>query len=358
MIPYANQAVTAANYVVGAADAFADLMDLFTPSGVVGGPMTSVAGVANNVAVRRTKPTFRGSRGVIRITHKELVTNINASTGVATTPRFTGGNSVYQVNAGCASSFSWLSEIASNYDFYRFKRVRLVYVPLCATTQDGRVTLAYDPDSADPIPLDRQSLSSYACSVEGSAWATQVLDCDLTDTAKWYYTDASNTGTGTGAHNALLDQGAFFMATYGSSGSAPLGEMYVLYDVEFKDPQPGTTNVYQTFGTGAAVTQSLPTNAPIFNGTNTSTSVALVFTAPGRYLIHFTGAATAVSAPTTGSGGTVIANNSITSGSGSQFMVIYLVDTPTATLTLPGLTSLGNWTVYISKLPFYTTAIN
>lgn len=356
MVPYANQAITGANLAVQAADSFADMMEMFSATPLVGGPANAVAPVANSVQIRRTKPKFRNTKGIVRIMHKELVTSINASTVVATTPRV-NGVSAYQVNAGCGSAFPWLAQIATNYDFYRFKRVRLVYVPMCPTTQDGRVMLGYDVDSTDLLPLDRQAMSSYSCSTEGSAWAVQSLDCALADNSKWFYTDSAGVGTVSGAHNALLDQGQFFAATYGSSGAAQLGEVYVLYDVEFKDPQPSAANVVQTFGTGSTTIQFLPSNFPAFNATGSATSIVFTFTAPGRYIVTMTGAATAISNPTSTAGGTIISSNSLTSGTGSNSMIIYSVDTPTTTLTIPGLTALGNWTVYISRLPYYLTGI-
>lgn len=356
IVPYAGTVAKGAKLGLEAYDTISQLMSHFKSSqrpGVAGGPASLVAGVSNNVQVTRSQPKYIYSQGSVRIIHKELVCNIVNSAGIQSTIATTNGTSVYQVNAGSGNAFPWLSQIAANYDKYRFKRLRLVYIPLCPTTEAGRVTLCYDVDSTDPIPLDRQSISNYHCSSEGAPWATQYLDCKLSDNSKWYYTDASGINTlSTSPLNANLDQGQFFAVTYSGSSSNSVGEIYALYDVELTDPQPSGASMFQTFGNAASVSSALPSNAPVFSGNNTATALQFVFGSPGRYFLALTALATSAGTITSTGGATTVGERRVNNGTTTNVLAVISVSNLSADVTFAALTGLSTWTLYISRLPF------
>lgn len=346
-IPYAPAAAAGARMALGAADDFTQLMATFGNMGAVSHPGISgaggsVAGVSNNMRVRNTGPKFRNSAGTIRIIHKELVGTVSMTANPTSSYYTTVGSSVYQVNAGSGSSFSWLAQIAANYDFYRFKRVRLVYVPLCSTNTTGRVMLAYDPDSSDVIPQDRQALSNYSCSAEGNAWGTVSLDCKLTDVSKWYYTE--NMQRLPQDSGVFYDQGQFFWSTWGGS-TGSVGEVYVMYDVELKDPQPPEGPVFVAHGNAAAVTQSFPTNFPLYFGTNDATTLRILGVTAGKYLILLTAAASATGGASTTGGGVINAQFDAYNGGDACLAVWWTVVDPGAQLTMPTLTGLSTWAI-------------
>jgi hypothetical protein len=350
MIPYVPQAISAANYAVEAADVFGDLMETFAPaSGPIhsGAPYGQVAGVANTLTVRRTTPKMRGTKGVIRITHKELLTTVRNSSTIDVQHTFTTGHSIFNVNAASSTTFPWLSSIASSYDYYRFKKVRLVYVPLCGTNTVGRVMLGYDPDSTDTIPPDRSSLSSYACSSESAPWSINTLDLKLTDTAKWYYNDNSSVGSSFTYAGALVDQGQVFAAAWGGADTNYVGEVYVLYDVELKEPQPDAGNLALSYGTGANYTASFPSNFPLYNATGTANSVVLTCFTPGVYFITLQAAATSVATATVTSGD-ILADGKSSTGSNVTHILWVRVN-QVATITFPGLTGLAKWTLWATR---------
>ena len=187
------------DYFGGLMESFGDL--LITHPGANRG---AVAGVANGMTIRSTRPRLRNTRGVVKVMHKELVATINGSNttnvlvnnGLLTTI----GTSFLSVNAQNPAMFPWLSQIAANYDYYRVKRMRLVYVPLCPTSTAGRVSLIYDPDSSDPAPQSKSEISAMECYTEGPVWGTSYLDVRLSDTNKWYYGESTVT---TGLAGAL-----------------------------------------------------------------------------------------------------------------------------------------------------------
>jgi hypothetical protein len=355
IVPYAGTVARGAKMGLEAYDAISQLMSHFRSSqrpGVAGGPASLVAGVSNNVQVTRSQPKYVYSQGSVRIVHKELVCNVVNSTGIQSTISTVSGSSVYQVNAGSGNAFPWLSQIAANYDRYRFKRLRLVYVPLCPTTEAGRVTMCYDVDSTDPIPLDRQSISNYHCSSEGAPWATQYLDCKLSDNSKWYYTDASGVNTLSASPlNANLDQGQFFAVTYSGSSNTSVGEIYALYDVELTDPQPSGASVFQAIGNAASISTVLPSNAPVFHGSNTATSQQFVFGSPGRYLMVLTALATSAGTIISTGGASVVGERRVNNGTSTIATAVVSVAALPADITFSALTGLTSWTIYITRLP-------
>jgi len=75
--------------------------------------------------------------------------------------------------------FPWLSQVASRYETYKFRRVRFNYHTQAATTQVGNVTLAFDFDTTDPAPVTQMQALSYRDRVYGAPWTSFSLDLDL-----------------------------------------------------------------------------------------------------------------------------------------------------------------------------------
>jgi len=254
------------------------------------------------------------------------------------------GSSAFKINAENGNTFPWLSRIAASYDFYRFKRVKLVYVPLCSTSTAGRIMLGYDPDSADKIAVDRQALSSYSCSSEASVWGVIDLECKLSDTNKWYYSSESPSA-GIGAY---LDQGQVFFATWGGAGTTECGEWYVLYDVELKDPQPASAEVYQAYGGNGShvVVQPFPAGASPSVQTADPNALKIAFTSPGTYWVAANIACTATSGITAGTGAALGANWFVNSGTTTIAFYNCTVFTGGAIISIGGLANVGHWTAY------------
>jgi hypothetical protein len=207
--------------------------------------------------------------------------------------------------------------------------------------------LGYDPDSTDVIPADRAALSSYACSTESSPWSINTLDCKLSDTAKWYYNDVLSTGSSTNYAGALIDQGQVFAATWGGPDFNTVGEIYVLYDVELKDPQPNAGNLAQSYGNAATVALSFPSNFPLFASGGTSNSVAVQCYTPGTYFITLQCQATASSAATITEG--IILKDGINLSASNAVHILWVQVTGISTITFPGLTGLAHWTLWATK---------
>ncbi len=56
------------------------------------------------------------------------------------------------LNPGLNATFSWLSQIASNYEYYTFNNVKLIYTTTSPTSIPGFVCFAFDADVTDNDP--------------------------------------------------------------------------------------------------------------------------------------------------------------------------------------------------------------
>lgn len=354
IVPYMNVAGAAVDY-------FDSLLMDYGPTmhpQIVGG---SSAGVSQTIAVNRSKPRITGSRGSIRIVHKELVSEVTMSGATATNPTISTGQSVYTVSPGNQNLFPWLSSIAGNYDYFKFNRVRLVYVPLCSTATTGRVMLGFDPDATDPISYSRQGLSSYSCSTDSSAWGVASLDCALPTNQPWYQTNR----IGYTAQYSTNAQGQAFWATWAGAGVSTVGELYVLYDVSLKDPQPSAMDIATGSGSGAAVYNSLPPNSPA-SLSSTADTIKLTFLSTGVYDVVIAAKTTSLTAAIgiSNTGGTAITpggGNSYKVGDGTDCLCNYqvmvsnigysvtpgVVATPSS-VTITNLVALGAYSVVLN----------
>jgi hypothetical protein len=351
VVPYANALATAVDY-------FDELMPT---SGISHPQITngSVAGISQTMTVKRNKPRITGSRGSIRIVHKELVGEVlTAIGGMSTSALKSNGESIYHLSPTNTHLFPWLSRIARNYDYFRFDRVRFVYVPLCSTSVAGRIMLGYDPDAADAVPADRSALSSYSCSVDSSAWGVSKLDAKLPNNQPWYQT---NDITASSMYSTSA-MGQVFWGSWGAGQDETVGELYVMYEVVLKDPQPNENSSYRATGNGSSVTKDFPAAAPA-TVVSTSNSIVLSMFATGTFNIIFHAAASQDTADIniSTSGGITSDTTFVKVGDGVESMGCVQVNvtnvgysfngalTDAAQVTFGSLSALGNYEVTIMR---------
>lgn len=219
------------------------------------------APVAVGVKARVPTPKFTPlSKGRVRVTHQELIGNITGSNDFVTT--------LYPINAGLSSMFVWLSNIAPNYESYKFKTLRFRYEPACATTQVGTIYLTVDFDASDPAPPTEPDLSTYEGTSRGSPWTYHQYNCaphNLNKRTSYYVRNGPLTGN---QDIVLYDVGNLVVATDGNGGTPALGKLWVEYDVEFTTPQLNSNGIGQAkylraSGTDATTNPANVGNAPI-----------------------------------------------------------------------------------------------
>nr|AEW27315.1 coat protein [Pelargonium leaf curl virus] len=254
------------------------------------------------VAVTRqlmgSKPKFTGRMsGSVTVTHREYLTQVNNTTAFAVN----GGivDNLLQLNPLNGTLFAWLPAIASNFDQYTFNNVVLHYVPLCATTEVGRVAMYFDKDSEDVEPADRVELANYGVLKETAPWAEATLNIPC-DRIKRYCDDSAT------VDHKLIDLGQLGIATYGGSGTNAIGDVFISYSVTLYYPQP-TNSLLSTRRldlTGA----SLNGNGPGYTiVSRTPTVISMTFRSTGTFVL--TGAYRCLTASTLGLTGSVNVNS-------------------------------------------------
>lgn len=110
-----------------------------------------------------------------RISHREFVDYIyfNPNTGPAFIPI------QYPMNPGIDQTFSWLSNIAVNWERYKFHKLVFHFLTRSATSSPGSVLIAPDYDPADAAPVDELTMMSYENSREDAVWRDQTLSCNI-----------------------------------------------------------------------------------------------------------------------------------------------------------------------------------
>lgn len=314
---------------------------------VVGGRNTVSAPVAISRRVAAMKPRFTTTKGKVHLVHRELVASVNNTTGAL---QVNGGSTVnghYRINPSNARLFTWLPTIASNFDSYKLTRVRFLYVPMCATTETGRISLVWDKDSQDPPPVDRAALSAYSRSNEGAPWCEVGLVIPTDNVVR--FVNDTNTND-----RKLVDLGQLLFAVYGGGSTNTIGDIYVEYGVEFTEAQP-SSNLTQDIlmDTGNPATTSGPEYVTNSDITMSATVLNINLTVPGMYL--WTLALNTTAATNVSIGGNSTAIGTIRGGTtvGSALFAGVLSCTGVSglapSIVVNGLVGLGRMQLMISK---------
>jgi hypothetical protein len=225
----------------------------------------SNAPVSKSFKLSVSKPKL-SKIGSLRVKHCELLTDVVTDTS------YSGGFNVFKcaINPGLSRLFPWLAGIARNFQEYKCKSIRFVYIPECATSVQGQILMSASYDPSLPIPQTETDMSSYEGMVADSAWQSLVFDLSPKglNSQLHYYVRGSNPNTSILNEDIkLLDCANFFVA-YDNinqiSGSNPLylGKVWVEYDFELLHPfsnsgyqQVISSNSIYVVGTATSLTK-------------------------------------------------------------------------------------------------------
>lgn len=191
----------------------------------------------NNVLFNsREIPKFSSTRATNVICHREYIQDW---TGTAA---FT--NSSYRLNPGDVKTFPWLSQIAENYQQYKFHGIIFEFKPLITDFVTGGapgvVVMATNYNANDPAYESKQDMenSEFAVSVKPTNNLVHGIECAVDQTStpiKYVRNNSADSGDA-----RLYDLGTFQFANQGSPVQI-LGEIWVSYCVEFFKPQQPAT---------------------------------------------------------------------------------------------------------------------
>lgn len=259
-------------------------------------------------------PVMHSNATSIRVQHREFISNISSSVAFV--------NTTYNVNAGLAATFPWLSVLASNFEQYRFHGMLFVFVSTSAdalnstNTALGTIIMAADYNAATSSYGSKVQMEQAMWAVSDKPSNSQVapIECDPgLNRSDVYFVRQSAVPAGSPTPASILDYDlcTFQIASVGSQAAAVVGELWVTYDVELMKPQTtyGAPNTaFSSHYTIAGVTGALPlgtSNVVVYDniGVTLSTGGTSTITFPasvsGRFLVSYfqVGTATAYVAP-------------------------------------------------------------
>lgn len=178
------------------------------------------------------------ARGVV-VRHSEFIADVTSGTS------FVNALTGYRINAGNYNLFPWLSGVARNFEKYEFTRLVFKWIPHCATTTPGMVSMAVDYDAADDTPTERKEIMQYKTHVTGPNYEVHAMVCDSSDlrstvamryvlnNSDWDLDGVSYPGN---TDRRLYDVG-YMWASSESSPSVSTGDLWVDYEVKLIQPE-------------------------------------------------------------------------------------------------------------------------
>jgi len=302
MLGYAAGGMPGALAGIGAGSAFNKAVGLGAYSVLKNSLMTT--DTVNPVPVVHSDSTG------VRVFHREFIQNISSTTA------FT--NTLFNVNPGLSATFPWLSNLAVNFEQYRFNGLIFYYRSTSAdalnstNTALGVVIMAADYNSSAPAFGSKVQMEQSMWCVSDKPACDQMapIECSpaMNSSGVYYLRQGAVPST---ASILNYDLCSFQVATAGSQAAAVVGELWVTYDVELIKPQllyGAPSNSFSAHYTLSGITSALPLgtgNVAAYDniGLVLSTSATSTITFPtfvgGRFLIAYEqiGNAAAVVAP-------------------------------------------------------------
>lgn len=164
--------------------------------------------------------------GDIILQHREFISNVTVS-GTALEQK------QYELNPGLKETFPFLSQIANNFELYKFEGLAFQFVPHYGEGEDsilGKVIMVtnYDPDARDFRTSQEMQNYDYACTAKPSLGQVHGVETDSTKRA----TEQLYVRSGDVARDKVFtDIGKFTIATEGIPKPGNIGELWVTYKI-------------------------------------------------------------------------------------------------------------------------------
>jgi hypothetical protein len=102
---------------------------------------------------RTNAPRFQNSENSVTVSHREFVQRLEVIE-----PSDFKLLTKLTINPGNSDLFPWLSQIARNYETYKFENLTFEYVPQCPSITAGMLLQFIDYDAADPDPINTSAI--------------------------------------------------------------------------------------------------------------------------------------------------------------------------------------------------------
>lgn len=325
------------------------------------GPISRTAPVATSKNTKTQRPKMRTMKnGDCHIIHREYISDINASSGSPSIFSVTP----FAVNPGQSSTFQWLSKVASNFESYKFNKLKFDYETEAPTSLGGTLMLTLDYDATDPPPVSKQQAMAYRGSVRSAPWTpcchTSILE-DLSKNKTYFVRPGSQPAN---TDIKLYDVGNLFVISKGvTTADAALGELYVDYDVMLMTPIYEATPAIQYGGYvvgGTGVSNANPLGTAPNPGANNfgfsfDNASNLTINQAGNYLLSFDSVGTVLGTQTLTPDGFSTASpiNFLVNAAGTEMLGVYEItaSAPTVIAFSTTGTTISSSTVYLALMP-------
>jgi hypothetical protein len=200
---------------------------------------------------RTNQPVFSGTSNGIRVRHREYLTSISISNAgfevwSTGTPEL-GNFMTLPMNPGDGAFSPWLATIASNYEYYEFMNLKLVYSPSVSSFTSGAILLSPEFDPHNERTTPPTTLSDFLNkqhAVTGNVWSEFQLSIPKNKLGKKLVRPEHTLSVST-SHLRQTDVGQIYVALYNveSTQSIPYGELFVEYDVMLTIPNQSNNTV-------------------------------------------------------------------------------------------------------------------
>jgi len=293
--------------------------------------------VKDNIFLRDSSfmtPIINRTAGGVVIRKCEYITDIISSTSANTFK-----NQSFNVNPGLESTFTWLSQVAPNFEEYIVEGMYFEYRTMSAdalnsvNTALGQVIMAAEYNAGSPNFANKQSMENYegGVSCKPSTSMRYFVECQRSQTVlnELYVRNGS---VPTGQDIRLYDLCNFQIATNGFQGtSVNCGELWVCYQITLRKPKMFTSlglfstflNYSATYSNAAPLASANITLSPFNNIVLAISGTTLTFpfnSLPQAYLAIFSwagGTPGSIVYPTfSGSAGMTLFGNSVSPAGG------------------------------------------
>lgn len=197
----------------------------------------------------RNTPRIRSDRDLVRVAHVESSSSLTVA-----------GEASFAALQCIPSTFTqWLSGVAINWGKWRWKRLEIIYMPVCPTSTSGSIHMGFLYDSTDSTPSSVGQMSSLQGYTTGPVWGGSEgakalsggaippgaisVRLDVSRTAeKWFpYVSSTELATELAVSSALGNTrvpAQLVVATAdGPSTSVTAGRLYTRYEIELIEPK-------------------------------------------------------------------------------------------------------------------------
>jgi len=204
-----------------------------------------------NRVQRTNAPEISRDAAGIRIRHREYLSSINiANSGFEVFPAAGGVNYgdplVLHINPADGQVFPWLSNIAPNFESYKFNSLKFEYSSSVSSFTTGAILIVpeFDPhNSSVTTPSSLSELLNKQYATSGNVWSNFQLSVPSNKFQKKLVRAQHHT-THSSEHLRQTDACIIYVALYNVTDlSTPFGEIFVEYDVTLMEPNYTGTSV-------------------------------------------------------------------------------------------------------------------